>query len=579
MRFVVAIVLFIAALLSCAFGIAQRTIFAGPANVVLSTHTGGSAPIAVIDGSTLAQFGGTQTITVSGTGAVVLAYGRSIDVTGWIENASVTTVKLNAANTKLVSTTSKGGAATTPSPSGSDLWLDERDGTGSVTWQLAMQPGYTLLAASTGAAPAPGEFKVSWPAGNRAPLAGWFIAGGLVAFVLGLVALIWALVHLRRGRGPRRRRPRLPRPPRPPQLTARTQRALTPAPRRGRRRGFVVVPGIVGVALLLPGCTGSTGAAAVITPTPSGTASPAAQLAPPAVTVSQLGQIVQRVSAAVAKADASLDVTQAALRLDGPALQERTANYAIRKADPSQAAELALPASGIKLVLPQQNAGWPRTVFTVIEDAAASPKVDFAVMLIQATARDQYKVHYAVPLESKAVIAEVAAATVGAPRLSADVKFLKLQPSELAGAYASVLLNGEQSPDWALFDNDRDLLRPALVSDRANRTTQLGSQASLKISNAPGSGQTIVFGTNSGGAIVMIDLINTETLTDIDSSTALQLHDGQVKTLAGVSQTTKGIKADYGLQLFFSVPAASDQTGRITLLGYSQGLVAASELK
>lgn len=579
MRFVVAIALFIAALLSCALGIAQRTVLAGPANTVLVGHASDTAPIAVIDGGTLSQFGGTQTVTVSGTGSLVLAYGRTIDVTGWIENAKVTTVKLNAAKTKLVTRTSTRGSATTPSPAGSDLWLDERDGKGSVTWKLALQPGYSLIAATTGAEPAPADFKISWPTGNRAPLAGWFIAGGLVAFVLGLFALIWALVHLRRGRGPRRRRPRLPRPPRPPQLTARTQRALTPAPRRGRRRGFVVVPGLVGGVLLFAGCTASGGATGVMTPTPSGSSSSAAQLAPPAVTVEQFGQIMRRVSATVAKADASLDVTQAAQRLDGPALQERTANYTIRKADSSQSAELALPSGGVKLVLPQQNAGWPRTVFAVVEDATATPKVDFALTLIQASPRDQYKVHYAARLQPKAVIPDVAAAGVGAPRLSADVKFLKLEPSELAGAYASVLQNGSSSPDWALFDNDRDLLRPQLTSTLAAAVSSVGSAGLITVTDTPGSGQTIVFGTNNGGAIVMLDLIDTWTTTPTGSNAAIQPRDGQVKTLSGVSQTTKGIQANYGLQLFFSVPAAGAEGDKITLLGFSQGLVAASELR
>ena len=51
MRFVIAIVLFLLAFLSIGYGIAQRTILAGPASFTTSVTTDSSAPITIIDGA------------------------------------------------------------------------------------------------------------------------------------------------------------------------------------------------------------------------------------------------------------------------------------------------------------------------------------------------------------------------------------------------------------------------------------------------------------------------------------------------------------------------------------------------
>jgi len=50
-----------------------------------------------------------------------------------------------------------------------------------------------------------------------------------------------------------------------------------------------------------------------------------------------------------------------------------------------------------------------------------------------------------------------------------------------------------------------------------------------------------------------------------------------VKALTGKAESNKGFKATYGFQLLFLVPSV-DTGGKIILLGYSQGLVSASEL-
>ena len=100
MRFVIAIVLFVAAFFAIGLGIAQRTVLAGPDSFSTSVTTG-SAPITVVDGAVLNALPGTQSVTVSGEGDIFLAYGRTSDVLGWIAELPYNHVTLKPGATEL----------------------------------------------------------------------------------------------------------------------------------------------------------------------------------------------------------------------------------------------------------------------------------------------------------------------------------------------------------------------------------------------------------------------------------------------------------------------------------------------
>lgn len=439
-------------------------------------------------------------------------------------------------------------------------------------------------------AAAPADVSIRWPLDNSAPYSGLLILIGIALLIAGLLAFIWALVHARRRRGPRRKQPKLPRAPRPKAITARSSRALPAgpsAPRGGRRRGFVVVPGLLVGALALTGCTtingltgGSAGSSSSPSPSSSASGAAAAPTKPVAVLPAQLDKIVARVSDSVGRADAALDDTLAGDRLTGPALTTRTASYKIRKADANQTAEPAIPASKVRVDLPQQNASWPRTVFAVVADPEQPTVAPMSLMLVQESARSQYKAEYVIPLEANAKVPDLAPADVGASRVKSDVKYLKLEPGKLVDAYAAILLQDNAAPDYDLFDADGDGLRTALgASYKAQRKASLPPSATIDFTHAQGAGDTIVFGTNDSGAIVTVDLNDIETVKPAEQGAAIN-PDGRVKLLSGVSQTTKGIQSTYDVQLLFYVPLASDTDpqAKIKLLGFSQVLSDAKEL-
>ncbi len=582
MRFVVAIVLFVVAFVGIGLGIAQRTVLAGPDHVTVETTTSGTAPVTVIDGSILNALPGTQTIDASGSETVFLAYGRTADVLAWVGDASYNLLEWDTEAQTLGSSVQAGLEATVPAPSGSDLWVQEFSGVEELTRKINVPADASILIVGDGETPAPSSISITWPLDNSAPWSGPLIVGGGLALLAGLAAFVWALLHARRARGPRRKQPKLPKPPKPPQLRpAKQRKAIEAAPPRGRRRLFAASGVAVVTALALGGCTfsGTPELFPVETPTASPTPGAAGteDLPAPAVTRPQLERIMERIETTVAEADAEGDEDLAETRLAGPALELRAANYEILSSDSSQTAVPVLPQGPVEVILPQQIDTWPRTVFAVVKDENATV-APVAVMLIQETPRDNYKAHYVISLGPSTTLPDMAATAIGAPRVGTDVALGVLQPSELADAYGDILLNGDESEYAVFFDAETDTLREQIGAEyKESVKTSLPATAKVTFSNVAGDEDPIAFGTNDAGLLVAVELVEVEKVTPVEAGAAINPRD-RVKALIGLSQTTKGVEARYGVQLLFYVPPVAEEGALIQLLGYSQGLISATEV-
>ncbi|OUD85860.1 hypothetical protein BC477_15735 [Clavibacter michiganensis subsp. michiganensis] len=218
----------------------------------------------------------------------------------------------------------------------------------------------SLILATDGQAAAPADVELSWPSEGESPWVVPLVVGGIVLLVVGLVLYLLALRHLRRSRGPRRNLP--PRGgPRIPRIGPAARRAAltagsgaAPVTPRGRgRRSRIALPVLVVTGLALSGCTAqgapadlAAGMGSTATPTPTSSLDAARQAEdadPPVVTQDQAERIVSRVSEVATAADQSLDAAALAPRFAGPALQERTSDYQVRKAKPDIAAVPAIP--------------------------------------------------------------------------------------------------------------------------------------------------------------------------------------------------------------------------------------------
>ncbi|MDM7889590.1 hypothetical protein QUG98_14125 [Curtobacterium sp. RHCJP20] len=579
MRFVLAIVSFVIGLLLVGLAVGQRTVFAPPSSLVAQSSSTASAPVTVIPGSTLTANPGYQRINVAGSGRVFAAYGKTADVDAWIGDAKHTTLRFDAEQDRLVGRTT-GSGDSVPDPKGSDLWYQEWDGAGQFTVRLPADVSVVVLADGSDAAPT--DVSVTWPRDTATPSVGPLLVAGGLFLAGGVALLVWAFLHQRRGRGPRRRSGGT----RPPRVRASRRAAAAGAqvPARGRRgrRSLVAVPIVLVGALGLAGCSSDywpQGGGSGATPTPTASATGAADSTEPtAATEQQIRRIVERVADVAAKADADRDTSVLESRFTGAALDFRKANYAIREKDADVGAPPAISAGEVCVALPQQTDSWPRTIFTVVAEDCSAKTAPQALTLVQDSARDDYKVAYDVSLEAAAEIPSLAPTSVGAARLAGDTKLLRIAPDDIAAAYGDVLAKDSESTSASLFASDGDGLRSTIgKAYKDKKAESLPDTAKIEYSSEVPDDSPVAIATDGAGALVSASLDEIEKVTPTAAGAEVNT-EGAVKALSGVDSSTKGISATYSVQLLFSVPpVGSDE--KVVLLGFTQGLTAASEVQ
>jgi hypothetical protein len=577
-RFVLALVTFVAAAALIALGIAQRTVLLPPDRASVTAAVPSGVRYVVVPGSVLRSHSGRQRLHLSGSSTAFAAYGRTADVTAWLSGQRYASLRVDAQGHPLkpVVRTAPVVAGLTgghPDPNGSDLWLDQQRSTGTLDWTVNVPATVSLIVAADGSAPAPSKVTVSWPVHVSTPYAAPLIVAGSVLALLGLLLYIWALVHLRRRRGPRRKPPaRMPKMPQPPKY--RPERPQLVVSSKGRRavRRSALVAGVAGMAVLLTGCQG---------PAPSA-ASPTATT-PVAVTTAAVGEqqadrIVARVAEVADRADRARKASLLASRFAGAALTLRSAAYTVRKKDKSAQMPQRIPtATGTtRLILPEATTTWPRTLFAVVTDSHAKvPPV--ALTLVQQNPRDPYRVRFQMSLKPKAKLPDLPSVTLGAARLASDTKLLSVPPGRLAADYG-LLLRKPTATEARLFDTTSDPLLAAVgAAAKKKAAKSLGSTAKISFSDATTDPTSIVaLATANSGALVSVDLAETWTVKPAKSGVQVK-PSGATRILSKTSSTGKGIASTYGYQLLFSVPSAGS-SDRIVLLGYAQGLTSAKEL-
>ncbi|MBH0053803.1 hypothetical protein I6E74_06415 [Salinibacterium sp. SWN139] len=581
-RFVLAIVSFMLAAGLIGYGIAQQTILATPDEVSVSAETSGAAPLTVISGEAFNAYSGNQTIRIEGDRRVVAAYGRTTDVLAWVGDASYNMVTLDPETGDLATESISGTEQEVPDPYNSDLWLESYEAEDELALTVKIPSDVSFIVAADGIEAAPNAVSISWPLDNTTPWAGPLILGGAAVLLLGLIFLMWAVHHMRRAGGPRRKPQKMPKVPKKARYKPAKRGSKASESTTLRTTVRFAVPTVLVSVLVLSGCTTSTSpnsAADDGVPSPTATSTSAAgAAATPAVAVRQIEKIVAQISAVSQEADEERDTDLIKTRFAEAALEYRLANYTMRDADDSIAAPAAIPDGPVQLTLPQQTESWPRTVFTIILDETDSTVAPIALFLEQATPRDNYKVSYAMNLEPSVVFPDVAAASVGTSRLPADSGLLRSSPTEVALNYAEILEQDVESDSYLDFEAEGDSLRVSVgLAVKKKEKAALSSTATLTYGHDLGSADPIAMATIDAGAIVAVHLYETKVAAPKEEGSAVTFS-GQTKALSGISITEEGIKSTYGDQLLFYVPAAGSDE-KIVLLGYTQGLVAASELK
>jgi hypothetical protein len=634
-RYILAAVSLVISLVLLGLGIGQRTLWAPPDSIVSELQEPTTAQIVVLPGETMNAHDGVQSISITGEGPITAVVGREHDVLGWVGDSTHALAQIDDADA-LTLQLEQGADAPLPQLAGSDMWIEEHHGDGSVEMTIDLPTGYAIAIAGEPGAAAPAGIRVEWPFDAKTPLFGPLVAAGLFFLALALLFFLLALRRHRRSRGPQRRSHRelsraerrqlrrdaqlgLPLPersiaPRDPQAEIEPADASAPtgddvasadgspagepaapetgvdldkgrnasvAARRKRRFGLLALPIVAVVGLT--GCGPQYWPSAEPTAQPTGAPTPTSleeTLPPVALTENQFTRVLEATRAAVAEGDAALSADIVAQRLTGPALQARATNYQVRAQNAEIAAAAGIADGDVELLLPQQTEIWPRSVMAIVgwQDGTQAQS---ALMFQQADARSNYKLVYVTTLASGVQLPAVASPTIGAASLPGDTPLLQRRPNEITAAYADVLLNGVDSQFNSWFREEGDALRaeigrPAKDAQRALPEFELSN---LEWSAAEDEQAPMLLVNNEGGALMATSFLETQRATPADSGVEIEAQAG-AGILAGVQQSSRGIETTYQIQVLFAVPPADAPEGtQIQVVGYSQALVSAREVQ
>lgn len=583
MRSVIAIVLLAVSTISLAWGIAEQALFGDPQTVDVVVDTDGTAPAIVIHGTDLAAYPGRQTITVqggvtaqgsadsAGSNQVIAVYGRTVDVLAWMNPSRHTQIRFDEASLTFYALPRGGVEHTLPNPLGSDLWLQEYVETGELSFTSSIPEDVSVVIFTDGTLPAPSQVMVSWPLVTATPLSTAAIVVGALSFVAGLFLLLTQYFSWRKKRGPRRKLTRRPRPKR---ISPRASRP-TSLPERGRRRMRRVALPVL-ATILATGCQAAPQAAPADSPETPGVEIEV-QAPYPAVTEVQFSRIMARIVETIQRADEELSVTVLGERVAEPTLEARRASYIIRRADQQSGTLLPITATPVRLVLPQQSEGWPRSVFGIIQDEQDVESPSFGVVLRQETPRSPYVLTYAIVLAPEVQLPDLPSARVGTATLSANSKIIRLTPEEVVAHYAALINEGPQSAYASEFSLATDALYAAIGPDaEALRQESFGESVEVQWVTSPDDVPPTAFATADGGALVMGVLSEIETVKPRQGGAAVNASVA-VRALTSLPQSVRGFTVESHIQVLWYVPPVGSEEG-IRVLGYTYSLVGAREV-
>jgi hypothetical protein len=566
MRFLIAAALFIVSVFTLLFGIAERTIWAPPANYSESIEISSGKPLAMISNQTLLKHPGKPMIKVSGAEPSFIAAGREGDIRAWIGIAEFEEIGFEEKGKQLEEKPSS-GAKNLENPAGADLWRSETKGSGAAQLQVSRADEAAVLIASDGIKPIPNQVTIIWPIAHDLTRSNILLIAGSILLIGAFIMNFLAYRHIRKSRGPRRK---TPAPPKPPQYKVKRNKANAPVRgRRSVRRAFVAIPVVITILAGTAGCSNT------VSPSPSPSPSISAIDVPPvALTSQQVEKILVDVEKVAAGADLVSDKKALVSRFTGPALAQRTANYVLRTRSPSVSALPKIVASPISFSLPAATDAWPRTLM-VVTDEKGDEALPQMLVFEQASPRAKYMLWYCIRLMPGAKIPEVPSSENGAIPVDTKSLFLKLAPEDIAAAYGDILNRGASSLSFGLFDTANDEFYKQVSESQKSQVANLKT-GTIKFTHTLGNKNVISLSTTKAGALVAVYMTDTYVIKPKKRGSAVAVS-GQEKVLLGADGSTRGVRSIYGDMMLFYVPALSDPAG-IRLLGVTQGLVSVRSL-
>ena len=548
MRFVLALISFLLGGLLVAVGVAEQTVLKPADHITVASATP-NVHYLLIPASTLRTNEGKQLLKVQASDPIWVGTGFTDDVRGWLAGSTYASAKVTKSG-KLVFTTIKDSnpdktVQPVADPAGSDMWLAELNVSSSLSSNMNAAEGQSLLLTTGKGNGTFQQMSMRWAILAQTPYALSFIAFGIVLALLGLLFVAWGMLHLR-------------------QFTSKPRSFSFGFITRLRKLGAASIALLVALVTTVIGSS-SAGA----TELPQQVSS---------MTEVQAMRVIERITDTIAKADAERDVKVLAERMAGPVLEQRQSNYRILAKDKSAATLQPIPQNAnAQLILPQAIEAWPRTFFAVLSDTDAK-QLPVALLMKQDSARANYKIWYATTLQAGSKLPALPNAVSGSQLLSAQTNELTQKPTNLASAYGLLLRDSDSSAANQFNVDDDYLLAAVGESAKKAAAKAVGSTAKISFSDLPADlSDLIVLKAADGSALVATQLDERWIVTPRKKGVTVK-PSGATEILSKTPSTKRGIEAIYGYQLLFSVPKKGSSE-KVQLIGYSQGLLKASEVK
>lgn len=292
---------------------------------------------------------------------------------------------------------------------------------------------------------------------------------------------------------------------------------------------------------------------------------PEAATPAPALDAERLERIHAEVQETVDAADAALDPALLEGRVAGPALTQRTAEYALAQASGGEYAPTPLTTQ-TQVDTVAATVDFPRSVLSVSQVPEGS-NLPLLTVLRQEDPRDQYALWAAVELFPGAEVPATATPAVGSATVAPDAGGLVLSPEQTVASFAARLQDpaaehADQFTEDPFTEGFRN--RVAQWDELIEAAGEAGATA------APGPNGLTALATTDGGALVVGDVAWDLVIRKTVPGSTLRMG-ADIGALMGEDTEVRGtVTGRYLLTVAFYVPA--EGAGPIQVLGASQAL-------
>lgn len=329
------------------------------------------------------------------------------------------------------------------------------------------------------------------------------------------------------------------------------------------KRKTILLPLLLVVAgLSLGGCSGSgIPSPAVATPTPH-----------PALSDEKLASLNDTIFGLLNEVDSSLETDALPSRLSGPALVERRLGYQ-KKALLGDANGLDI-SKQVRLYAVSQFDVYPRVVVE-LTDAPAGENLQMLDVIVQPTARDNWKLWGAMHMLPAAAAPAISTGEKGATFIAGDdSEGLVASPNAVLDGY--IQLNKTHNDAKGLTFAD-DAFRTRLAEAQEKNATAVKDLGESTLEFSRGGSGPFSLRTEDGGALVIAEMNYTTTINVTKAGGQASIpknHDIAIAVKGSANEAVTfgdALKAHYTVALAFYVPPAKAKDATITLIANSPG--------